>query len=104
MITHNVHGNNKLTTGALRSGVIVLLLSLNHLFMSIFAYYNCKNNRYNRFVKAYRKPRLLLSNRLGLTIKISEFEWPVSLIASFNRYKRNWRVLIAILRHNQLID
>jgi len=59
LIRIGLSGVRMLEDKALRSSVIMPVLSFNHLIAIIFAYYNCKNNCYNHFVKPYRKWQLL---------------------------------------------
>jgi len=56
----------------------------NRLIASIFAYYNGENNRYNRFIKAYRKATVIVIK----SIKINDYNKRV-LIASFVNSETN---------------
>jgi hypothetical protein len=88
MIRKVVNSKSNLKNGisirALRSVIIVSLKSFNRLIASIFAYYNCENNCYNRFVKAYRKATVIVIK----SIKINDYNKRV-LIASFVNSKTN---------------
>ncbi len=55
----------------------------NRLIASIFAYYNRENNRYNRFVKAWKATVIVIKS-----IKINDYNKQV-LIASFVNSETN---------------